>query len=1133
VQVLATCQACSRSNRPNARFCAYCGAFLLAESFTDPVETTLGGLVPRYLRERILTSRQALLGERKQVTVLFADTKGSLEQIQGLDLEEISKWLGLLLRTMIDAVHRYEGTVSRLQGDGIMALFGAPLAQEDHAVRACHAAIAMQEAIRAIQGRASEIRVGLNSGEVVVHSISDDLGMHYDAIGVTVHLAGRMEQLAAPGTVSLTGETFRHAQEFVVVKPLGPTRIRGLDHPVDVFELTGMLPAGRPWQARMARELTQFVGRDEEIALLHAAIARVRGGKGEMIAVVGDPGTGKSRLVHEFLRSELLQDVELFEAGAATYGQNAPYLPVTSLLRTRFEITDRDAPEAIAEKLREKLASIDEGLLKTLPVLKGLMDLDVDRGWRELDPMQRRRRIIDAIAALLLAASRDEPVLVVLEDLQWIDPETQAILDELMKNLVSARVLFLVTYRPEYSNPWIAKDLCRAVVLRPLSDELARTMLRHLLGDAVALEQVKRLLAERTGGNPLFIEESVRSLIEIGALDGRRGDYWPIQDIRHITVPATVKAVLAARIDRLRTDSRSVLEVAATIGRRVAVELLREVANVPEGRLRHYLRELQLADFIYETRALPDQEYAFKHALTRDVAYDGMLLDARRTLHARIANKIEQLHAGRLDEQIDNLAEHTFYAELWPVAVKHLLRACIRAVGRSAPRAAVALFERGLVALARLPEDEGRAKAGVDFRLVVVNALIPLGDHANIVQLLTEAESLARSLADRRRLGLVYGQLTVAFWMAGEHIRALETGEQALAAANDLGHQQSRIGARFALGMVHHALGNLAEAISIQRELLTDFTPEMEMERLGWVGYPGVLIRTFLAGTLVERGDFAEAASHLDVGCRIADELGHAYSRAMIYAIVGQLLTERGELDGAAEVLERMLKLCREEEVWAMYPVLAARLILVYARCGRTVEAIAILDHALRPSVYRKGATYTWLYLFLAAGEAYLSAGRWDDARTYAERAETLARRNSEQAHLASALKLRGDVIAATDGDAHDAVVRSYLEALALAEARGMRPLSARCHSSLGAFLVGRNSQADAGPHLAAAASIYHDLGIVAPPPPAGDGKGAPAAGSAESSSSMDRTEYQGKSADRGPPSAPLSARPRGGDLLV
>ena len=284
-RVLVACQACGRVNRPNARFCAHCGAFLLSDSTADPVETP-GGLIPWHLRERILTSRQALLGERKQVTVLFGDAKGSLERIQGMDPEEAAKWLGLVLRTMIDAVHRYEGTVSRLQGDGIMALFGAPLAQEDHALRACHAAVAMQKAIKAVPGGASEFRVGLHSGEVVVRSISDDLAMHYDAIGVTVHLAGRMEQLAEPGTIRLTGETFRHVREFVVAEPLGPTQVKGLDQPIEVFELVDMRPVGTRWQAKTARELTQFVGREHEVALLQTAIARVRGGKGGMIAIV-------------------------------------------------------------------------------------------------------------------------------------------------------------------------------------------------------------------------------------------------------------------------------------------------------------------------------------------------------------------------------------------------------------------------------------------------------------------------------------------------------------------------------------------------------------------------------------------------------------------------------------------------------------------------------------------------------------------------------------------------------------------------------------------------------------------------------------------------------------------------------
>ena len=1049
------------------------------------------------------------MGERKQVTVLFGDTAGSLEQIQRLDPEEAEKWLGLVLRVMIDPVHRYEGTVSRLQGDGIMALFGAPLAQEDHALRACCAALEMLQAAKAIPGRVSELRLGLHSGEVVVRSISDDLGMHYDAIGLTVHLASRMEQLAAPDTIRLTGETFRQVQEFVSAEPLGPTRIRGLEHPVEVFELTGLRPVGARWLARTTRKLTPFVGREEEIALLLAAVGRVRGDQGGVMAIVGEPGTGKSRLVHEFLRSESLRDISLLTAGAATYGRTAPYLLVTSLLRAHFEIGDRDSPEVIAKKLRQTLASVDESLLKVLPVLYGLLDLDVDKGWRELDLMQRRRRIVDAIETLLRALSRDKPTLVVLEDLQWIDAETQAVMDELMERLVSTRILFLVTYRPEYSNPWIGSDFCHTASLLPLSDELTRAMLHHLLGDAMALEQVKRLLVGRTGGNPLFIDESVRSLVETGALSGNPGHYLPTQDTREVSVPPTVKAVLAVRIDRLKPGSRSVLDVASTIGRRVPVALLREVTNLPEHRLRVYLNELQAADFLYEAQPSPDQEYAFKHALTRDVAYESLLFDARRALHAQIAAKIELLHAEGLDEQIDNLAEHTFQAELWPVAVKHLLRACIRAVSRSAPRAAVALFERGLIALDHLPEGEARAKAGVDFRLVVLNALIPLGDHAPIVRHLMDAELLARSLGDNRRLGLVYSQLTVAFWMSGEHVRALEAGEQALAAANALNHQQSQIGARFALGMVHHALGNLRQSIDIQRELLTDFAPGMDKERFGWVGYPGVLIRTFLAGELVETGNFDEAAAHLEAGCQIADELGHAYSRAMIYAIAGQLLMERGELDNAAEVLDRMLALCREEEVWAMYPVIAARIVSVHARRGRADQAIAILDHALQPSVYRKGATYTWLYLFLAAGEAYLSAGRLEDARAYADQAEALARRNSEQAHLAAALKLCGDVMAATNGDAHEAVIETYREAIALAEPRGMRPLLARIHFSLGAFLAERHFASEAAHHLTVAAELCRELGIASP---AGHGEGSSAAPAIESG--VDRIVLQGRLAD-------------------
>jgi class 3 adenylate cyclase/tetratricopeptide (TPR) repeat protein len=1074
VQIIATCRACGGNNRPTARFCIECGTFLLSESFSEPTETVGDA------RERTLRSRHGLLGARKHITVLFGDTKGSLERIQGLDPEEAAKWLQIVLKTMSDAVHRHEGTVSRLQGDGIMALFGAPLAQEDHALRACFAAVEMLNEAKLISGNLSEIRVGLHSGEAVVRSISDDLGMHYDAVGVTVHLAARMEQIAAPGSICMTRDTLRHVQDFVTAEELGSTPVRGMHAPVDVFRLTGMRPIAARWLAGTFRALTPFVGRDDELAQLLVAIERVRGGEGGLVAVVGEPGAGKSRLLHEFVRSSSPRDVVLLTAGAATYGRNAPYLPITRLLRANFEIADRDTPHEVAKKLLGGLASIDKSLLKAaLPVLYGLLDLSIDRGWRELDLTQRRRKIIDTFEMLLLALARIKPVVLIVEDLQWIDAETQTILREILGKLVASRVLFILTYRPEYVDTWVRSDFCRTLTLRPLNQGAARTMLGQLLGDRLALEQIKRLLVERSGGNPLFIEESVRSLVEAGALGGSTGGHWLAPDIRDITVPASVTAVLAARIDRLKPDLRGVLEVASVIGRRVPVALLRGVTNLPDDQLTRLLKELQSADFLYQAQATRDQEYVFKHALTRDVAYESLLLESRRSLHSQLAGTIERLYAERLDEHIDSLAEHTFLAELWPAAVGHLLRGCIRAVGSSASRVAVALFERGLAALAHLPEDKSKVKAGVDLRLVVVNALIPLGEHADIIRLLKEAETLANLLGDPRRLALVYNQLTVAYWMSGEHLRALEAGEQALAAADRLGHPHAQLGARFALGMVHHALGNLSQVVTIERSLLANLDGKMDRQQFGWVGYPGTLIRTFLAGALIERGDFAEAEMHLDAGCRLANELGHAYSQTMIYAIVGQLQLERGELSFASSLLEEMLALCQKEEVWAMYPVIAARLVTAYTRQGRTADALAILNDALEPSIYRKGATYTWFYLFLAAGEAYLSAGRQSDARDYVDRAKALAQKNDEEAHLASALKLQGDVIIA-ESVARDTAVQSYLDAIALAEPRGMRPLLARAHFALGSYLSA-HQRGQGKEHLAIATELHQELGLTFP----------------------------------------------------
>jgi class 3 adenylate cyclase/tetratricopeptide (TPR) repeat protein len=1073
------CPSCGFGNRPAARFCGGCGAALTAQPTSH--RAAPDRRMPRHLVERILTSRAALLGERKQVTILFADIKGSTERIQRMDPEAAANLLEPVLQAMVDAVHRFEGTVNRVQGDGIMALFGAPLAHEDDAARACYAALAIQRAVRSLPESDWQVRVGVHSGEVVVRSIADDLSMHYDALGMAVHLASRVEKLAAPGTIRLTAATHRQAQGFVTAAPLGPTAIAGIDAPVELFELTGTRASRTRWQARAASGLSRFIGREAELRAIEQALARVRAGGGEMVAVIGDPGTGKSRLVHEFLHGEAAQGAVLLEAGAATYGRASPYLPITNLLRAWLGVTERDARADIARKLRERLARIDEKLLAFLPVLHALLDLGTDPEWERLDLPQRRRRIVEALKALVLQAAAERPAIVVLEDLQWIDAETEAVLDSVVESLGVARLLLLVTYRPEYGDRWAGAARCTTIALAPLARWLADHLLRHLMGDDPGLLPIKRLLIERTQGNPLFIEESVRTLVEGGALVGEPGRYRAAKRVSEISVPPTVQAVLAARIDRLRPEARALLQLAATIGQTVPPALLQAVAGLPEARLAEILGELQAADFLYEAHREPALEYALKHALSRDVAYESLLIDERHRLHARILAELERLYAGRLDEQIDNLAEHAFRAGLWPVAAKYLLRACLRAIARSATRGAVALFECGLEAVAHLPDDEARAKLAIDLRLIVQNALIPLGDQVELVRRLTEAEALARRLGDVRRLGLVYCALTVALWMAGEHTRAMAAGELALAAVQELGSPPLEIGARFSLGMVHHAFGNFAQSAAIHRELLEGFPPEMERERLGWVGYPSVLIRTFLAGALVDTGEFDEAERHVREGCRIADELGHPYSRAMICGVAGHLRIERNDAAGAAALLEPILALCREEEVWAMVPAIAARLGWAQARCGRVAEALAAVEPALQPAIYRRGGQYTWIYLFLAAGEVYLAAGRHAEALAHAAEAERLARANQEAAHLARALKLRGDVLApsAAPGD-EEAAASSYLEALALAEPRGMRPLVAQCQLGLGELHLAHGRPRRAEPHLDRAAELYRDLGLAA-----------------------------------------------------
>jgi class 3 adenylate cyclase len=751
------CTKCGRPLSPTAKFCPECAhptrpsaAPVPAQRFGSPDSYT-----PKHLAERILTSKAALEGERKQVTVLFADLKGSMELLADRDPEEARKLLDPVLERMMEAVHHYEGTVNQVMGDGVMALFGAPVAHEDHAVRACYAAVRMQrrvslyaDEIQRVGGTPVQIRVGLNSGEVVVRAIGSDLHMDYTAVGQTTHLAARMEQMAKPGSTLVTGDTVKLAEGYVQARPLGEVPVKGLETPTPVYELTGIVPARSRFQASAARGLTQFVGRESELQQLAQALERAAAGHGQAVAVVGEAGVGKSRLLWEFTRSHRTHGWLVLESGSVSYGKATPYLPVIELLKAYCQVQERDTPRAIRERVAGKLLMLDRALEPLLTPLLALLDVPIEEvAWDTLDPPQRRQRTLEAVKRLLLRESQIQPLLLIFEDLHWIDTETQALLDGLIESLPTARVLLLVNYRPEYQHGWGRKTYYTQLRIDPLPPDSAEELLTALLGQDRTLDPLKRMLIARTEGNPFFLEESVRILEETQALVGERGAYRLTKAPDAWQIPATAQAILAARIDRLELEDKRLLQAASVIGKDVPFALLHAIADFPEKVLRRGLAHLQAGEFLYETSLFPDLEYTFKHALTHDVTYSGLLQERRRELHARIVEAIEQLYPDRLGEHVERLAHHAVRGELWDKALGYLRQAGAKAYVQSAYRQAATCFEEAIGALAHLPETHDRLEQGYDLRIELRHACFMLGDAVRLRPVLAEPRGLPSAWA--------------------------------------------------------------------------------------------------------------------------------------------------------------------------------------------------------------------------------------------------------------------------------------------------------------------------------------------------------------------------------------------------
>ena len=1049
------CPACGAANPPENKFCGQCGASLTPtgaiSKFASPEAYT-----PKHLAEKILTSKSALEGERKQVTVLFADMKGSMELLADRDPEEARKFLDPVIEHMMEAVHHYEGTVNKVMGDGIMALFGAPLAHEDHAVRACYAALRMQESVRRhaetvrrAEGVSIHIRIGLNSGAVVMRSISNDLQMDYSAIGQTVHLASRMEQMATPGSIMLAADSLRLAEGYLQVKPIGPVHVKGMAEPVEVYELAGAGAARTRLQASATRGLTRFVGRDAEIETLRQALEHARAGHGQVVAVVGEPGVGKSRLFYEFTHSHRAIDWLIVESGSVSYGKATPYLPLIDLLKAYFKIEDRDNQREIREKVTGKLLTLDEALKSTLPALLTLLDVPVDdNAWQGLDPAERRRRTLAAVKRILLRESRVQPLLVVFEDLHWIDSETQAFLDSLIESVPTARFLLLVNYRPEYQHGWGSKTYYSQIRIDPLPPESAMEVLGALLGDDRALVPLKNLLIARTEGTPFFLEESVRTLIEMNVLTGERGNYRLAKTIESIQVPASVQAVLAARIDRLTLEAKQLLQCASVIGKDFPFALLPGVAELSEENLRRELDHLQAAEFIYETRLFPDLEYTFKHALTHEVAYGSVLQERRRVLHGRIVEAIEQLYPERLTEQVERLAQHAVRAGQWEKAVEYHHQAGKKAASRSVTREAIAYFEQALEVLKNLPDGHQTIEKAINIRVDLGPALVSMKGFGatEVEENYARARLLCEQFGETPQLFPVLWGLARMHDVRGELKVGRELGEQLLTLAQRVRDPALLLEAHHELWANLSALGELTAARTHTEQGFALYDPQQHKhhaflygghdpgvcsgyhaaEVLWLLGYPDHALRRsreslalarglshpstmanvlfFAAWFHHHRGEWQTVKARVEEGLTLVTEQGFSRWLAQATFLQGWLLVERGQKEaGIAQMVEALATERAGIGVARWNALFVASLAEAYGRTGQISEGLNVVNEELATARVTESCCYE-AELHRIKGELLLTLGAADEGEAEAcfRNASSIARSQS-----AKSLELR------------------------------------------------------------------------------------------------------------------------------
>jgi class 3 adenylate cyclase/tetratricopeptide (TPR) repeat protein len=932
------CPQCGASILVGKKFCGDCGSSLFPAPLAsaqlsaapirthrsvEPPSSSPENYIPQHLASRIRSGKTAMEGERKIITFLFADIKGSMDILESLGPEESKKLLDPCIQLMMDAVHRAEGTISRVLGDGVMALFGAPLALEDHPHHALHAALRMQETVRRYASALQEhhdislqIRVGINTGEVVVGAIGNDLFMEYTPVGHAVGLAARMEALAAPGSTLVTESTYRLTQHAFHFTSRGTVKVKGAKEPLAVYELIGPELSRSRLTARTIRELAPFVGRSHEIEQLEDFAMRVAAGQGHLVTLTGEAGVGKSRLLDELKPRLRKRGFLLIEGEGFAYGKTRAYLPLVHMLKRYCGITDQDPATSYREKLQATLTEVHPSLDTFVPIFLNLLGIEVeDKAIADLSAEARLQRILNGIKHLVALQCRHQPVAFLIEDLHWLDTRSVAFLHALTESITALPVLLLCSSRPEHTYPWEARSLTHKLQLAPLPQQITASLFSALAGESPHDDKLMQTVCERSGGNPFFLEELVQSLRETGALTQQtRGSIVPPLQTAW-TLPPTIQGVLASRLDRLPSAAKILLQTAAVIGRETPLVLLAQVSDLTEAELASALQLLQARELLYESTLESDSRYSFKHALTQEVAYHGLLQEQRIRQHERVGDAIEALFADKLPEQAGLLAYHYSRSANITKALHYSHLAGRRASALYADTDAQHYWEECLRLLATQPQTPERDRQEVQTRLYLISVLSrQSNDDTPVRAQFAAAEAVCERLHDPLLLAKVHATLAVAAYVLwGRPQRGLPHARAAKDIAETLQDLHLRIITSGPLAHLLWLAGSFQEALHIAEAGIALIQEHgLDQEQMGFVIHPHAQCLAIAGACQGFLGEFDQGVAALRKAAELMQPHGNRMSQAVVHWGISLVLDLYGHRSPALQEAEHALKIMEE-----------------------------------------------------------------------------------------------------------------------------------------------------------------------------------------------------------------------------